>query len=66
VRQKTNHRKENLRRRTDPGLDRETYCTLQEWLSAGKDAFTYDVGEESLERLRERRFCSQTARRVYP
>ena len=26
TRQKTNHRKENLRRRTDPGLDRETYA----------------------------------------
>ena len=65
VRQKTDHRKENLRRRTDPGLDRETYAAGMAQRRQGR-VHIRRVGEESLERLRERRFCSQTARWVYP
>ena len=51
ARQKTNHRKENLRRRTDLGTQRPT---LQEWFSAGKDAFTYGASvRRALEAPRE-------------
>ena len=38
-RQKANHRKGNLRRRTDLSMDRET--DAEKWLSVGEDAPIY-------------------------
>ena len=57
VRQKVNHRKENLRRRTDLSLGRETYAARMVRHRRGL-VHIRRVKKESPQRLRERRFCS--------
>ena len=59
VRQKANHRKKNLRRRTDLSMGRETYAASARMVQRRRGrVHIRRVQEESPQRLRERRLCS--------